>query len=58
MHYWNRTFLLNLVDDDYFHGYCQIKEAFRALTKDDNLLPYITYHDFRSSSDGIDICYT
>ena len=33
--------LLNYDDDDYSQGYHQIKEAFRALTKDDILQPYI-----------------
>ena len=27
-----------------------IKEAFRALTKDDTLKPYISDHDFRSTN--------
>ena len=31
--------LLNYDDDDYSQGYSQIKEAFRALTKDDILQP-------------------
>ena len=30
----------------------QIKEAFRALTKDDILQPYISEDDFRSSNEG------
>ena len=38
--------LLNYEDDDYSEGYGQIKEAFRALTKD-ILQPYITYQGFR-----------
>ena len=33
--------LLKYDDDDYAQGYGQIKEAFRALTKDDILQPYI-----------------
>ena len=41
--------LLNYDDDDYSQGYHQIKEAFRALTKDDILQPYIT-EDFRTSN--------
>ena len=40
--------LLNYDDDDYSQGYAQIKEAFRALTKDDILQPYILDLDFRS----------
>ena len=50
-------FLLNYDDDDYSQGYGQIKEAFRALTKDNILLPYITEDDFRSSNEGNNIGY-
>ena len=39
-------------DDDYSQGYGQIKEAFKALTKDDILQPFITEDDFRSSNEG------
>ena len=42
--------LLNYDDDDYAQGYHQIKEAFKALTKDDILQPYISADDFRSSN--------
>ena len=49
--------LLNCDDDDYFQGNSQIKEDFRALTKNDILQPYISDHDFRSSNDGNDIGY-
>ena len=42
--------LLNYVNDDYSQGYHQIKEAFKALTKDDILQPYIFEDDFRSSN--------
>ena len=42
--------LLNYDDDDYSQGYQQIKEAFKASTKDDILQPYITQEDFRSSN--------
>ena len=42
--------LLNYDDDDYSQGYHQIKEAFRALTKDDILQSYISEADFRSSN--------
>ena len=38
--------LLNYDDDDYSQGYHQIKEAFRALTKDSILQPYISEADF------------
>ena len=44
--------LLNYDDDYYSQGYGQIKEAFRALTKDDMLQPYKTEDDFRSSNEG------
>ena len=37
-------------DDDYSQGYSQINEAFKALTKDDILQPYISEDDFRSSN--------
>ena len=49
--------LLNYDDDDYSQGYSQRKEAFRALTKDDILKPYISEDDFRSSNNGNDIGY-
>ena len=42
--------LLNYDDDDYSQGYHQIKEAFRALAKDDILQPYISEADFRRSN--------
>ena len=42
--------LLNYDNDDYSQGYHQIKEAFRALTKDDILPPYISEADFRTSN--------
>ena len=49
--------LLNYNDDDYSQGYGPIKEAFRALTKDNLLQQYISEHDFRSSNDGNNIGY-
>ena len=49
--------LLNYDDDDYNQGYGQIKEAFRALTKDDIPQPYISDRDFRSSNNNYDIGY-
>ena len=50
--------LLNYDDDDYSQGYHQIKEAFRALTKDDVLQPYISEADFRRSNVAVnDIGY-
>ena len=42
--------LLNYDDDDYSQGYHQIKEAFKALTKDDILQPYISDDNFRTSN--------
>ena len=62
MHYWNRNvsdsgILLNYNDDDYSQGYGQIKEAFKALTKDNFLQQYISEHDFRSFNDDNDIGY-
>ena len=50
--------LLNYDDDDYSQGYHQIKEAFRALTKDDILRIDISQDDFRSSNAAaIDVGY-
>ena len=50
--------LLNYDDDDYSQGYHQIKEAFRALTTDDILQPYISKADFRKSNVAVnDIGY-
>ena len=49
--------LLKYNDDDYSQGYGQIKEAFKALTKDKLLQPYISEDDFRSSNDDNDIVY-
>ena len=49
--------LLNYDDDDYSQGYGQIKEAFRALTKDNILQPYISEDDFRSDNNGNNIGY-
>ena len=50
--YPDSAILLNYEDDDYSQGYGQIKEAFKALTKDDILKPYISEDDFRSSNEG------
>ena len=50
--------LLSYDDDDFSQGYHQIKEAFRALTKDDILQPYISEADFRRSNVAVnDIGY-
>ena len=48
---------MNYDDDDYSQGYGEIKEAFKALTKDDILQSYITDDDYRSSNDGDNIDY-
>ena len=48
---------MNYDNDDYSQGYGLIKEAFKALTKDDILEPYISGHDFRSSNNGNHIGY-
>ena len=40
----------NYDDDDHSQGYHQIKEAFKALTKDDILQTYISEDDFKSSN--------
>ena len=44
-------------DDKYSEGYAQIKEAFRALSKDDLLKPDISDHVFRSTNVGNNIGY-
>ena len=55
--YPDSAILLNYDDDDYSQGYGLIKEAFKALTKDDILQPYISEDDFRSSNEGDNIGY-
>ena len=55
--YPDSAILLNYDDDDYSQGYGQIKEAFKVLTKDDILQPYISEDDFRSSNEGNNIGY-
>ena len=55
--YPDNSILLNYNDDDSSQGYGQIKEAFKALTKNNLLQPYISEHDFRSSNDGHNIGY-
>ena len=49
--------LLNYDVDGYSQGYGQIKEVFRAHTKDNILQLYIIENDFRSSKDGDNIGY-
>ena len=48
---------LNYNDDIYSHGYGQIKEAFKALTKINILQPFISENDFRSLNDDNGIGY-
>ena len=55
--YPDSAILLIFDDDESSEGYDQIKEAFRALTKDDLLQPYISDNDFRSSNDGDNFGY-
>ena len=55
--YPDSAILLNYDDDDYSQGYGLIKEVFKALTKDDILLPYISEDDFRSSTEANNIGY-
>ena len=55
--YPDSAILINHDDDGYCQGYGLIKEAFRGLTKDDILKPYISEDDFRSSNEGNNIGY-
>ena len=55
--YPDSAILLNYEDDNFSQGYGQIKEAFRALMKDDILQPYVSEDDFRSSDEGNFIGY-
>ena len=55
--YPDSAILLNYDDDDYAQGYGLIKQAFKALTKDDILQPYISENDFRSSNNNNDVGY-
>ena len=55
--YPNSAILPKYDDDFYSQGFGQIEEAFRALTNDDILQPFISNHDFRSSNDGNDFGY-
>ena len=49
--------LLNYDVDDYNQRYGHNREAFKALTKDDKLQPYISDIDFRSSNNNNEIEY-
>ena len=53
--YPDSAILLTYDDDDYSQRYGLIKEAFKALTKDDILPPCISEHDFRSNNIGENI---
>ena len=55
--YPDNSILLNYNDDVYIQGYGQIKEAFKALTKDNLLQPYISDADFRYSNNDDNIGY-
>ena len=55
--YPDSAILLNYEDDNYSQAYGQIKEAFKALTKDDILQPHISEDDFRSSNNNNDVGY-
>ena len=48
--YLDAGMFLTYDDDDYSQGYHQIKEAFKALAKDDILQPYISDDNFRTSN--------
>ena len=48
--YPDAALLLNYDDDDYSQRYGQIKETFRALTKNDILKPCTSNHDLRSTN--------
>ena len=50
--YPDNTTLLNYNDDKYSNVYGQINEAFKALTNDNILQPYISEDGFRSPIDG------
>ena len=49
--------LINYDDDDSSQGYGLIKKAFKALSKDDILQPYLSDDDFRSSNESNSIGY-
>ena len=55
--YLDFAILVNCYDDNYSQGYGQIKEIFRALTRDDILKPYKSDENFRFSNDDNDIGY-
>ena len=53
--YPDSAILINHDDDDYSQRHGLIKEAFKALSKDDILQPYISEDDFRSSNEANNI---
>ena len=53
--YPDAVILLNNDEDVYSQGCHQIKEAFRVLTRDDLLRPYIVYDKFRSPNVTTDV---
>ena len=55
--YPDSAILLKYDDDDYSQGYGQIKEAFKAVTKDNIIQPYISENNFRSDNNGNNIGY-
>ena len=55
--YIDSSILLNYDDDDYSQGYGLIKQAFKALTKDNIIHPYKSEDDFRSSNEGNNFGY-
>ena len=56
--YPDTAILLSYDDDDYSQEYGLVKEAFRALTYDNILQPYISEKDFRSSFNGDNTGYS
>ena len=55
--YPNSGILSNYNDDDCSLGYSEVKEAFKAVTNDNILQPYISEDDFRTSNDADKIGY-
>ena len=53
--YPDNAIILNCNEDNFSQAYGQIKEVFKALTKDNILQPYVTEDYFRSSNDGDNI---
>ena len=53
----DNSILINYDDDDYSQGNGQSEKAFKVLTKNDILQPYISDNDFRSFSNDNDLGY-